>query len=274
MQFDWFTFVAQIVNFLILLLLLRRFLYAPVLQAMTAREEKIATRVQEADAHAQEAQREAELFHQKRKDLDAQRTALLSDVVAEADERRKQLVDDLRQEVESLRQSWFEAMDREKATYLQALRLRINDQVMATSRRVLKGLANATLEEQIVNVFIQRLRNLEESEKSALRQLLQNSKTEVLVRSAFSMNESQQANVERVIREMFDGEYGTLFEQTADLLCGVELQVYGHRISWSIQDYMESFEELVQSQTKENAAHGSLSDSRRRSVISAYNTIG
>ncbi len=42
MQIDWFTLFAQIVNFLIVVVLLRRFLYKPILQAMAEREAKIA----------------------------------------------------------------------------------------------------------------------------------------------------------------------------------------------------------------------------------------
>ena len=48
MLIDWFTVIAQIINFLVLLLLLRRFLYKPILNAMEERERKVAERLESA----------------------------------------------------------------------------------------------------------------------------------------------------------------------------------------------------------------------------------
>ena len=42
MTFDLFTLVAQIVNFVVLLVLLRVFLYGPVRRVMQRREQRIA----------------------------------------------------------------------------------------------------------------------------------------------------------------------------------------------------------------------------------------
>jgi F-type H+-transporting ATPase subunit b len=42
MLIDWFTVAAQIVNFLILVWLLKHFLYKPILDAIDAREKRIA----------------------------------------------------------------------------------------------------------------------------------------------------------------------------------------------------------------------------------------
>jgi len=50
MLIDWFTVVAQVVNFLILVWLLKRFLYRPILNAIDAREKRIATKLADAAA--------------------------------------------------------------------------------------------------------------------------------------------------------------------------------------------------------------------------------
>ena len=49
MQIDWFTVVAQIVNFLTLVGLLKKFLYGPIIRAMDDRERRIASRLEEAN---------------------------------------------------------------------------------------------------------------------------------------------------------------------------------------------------------------------------------
>ena len=58
MLIDWFTVGAQVLNFLILVWLLKRFLYKPILDAIDAREERIAAELADADAKKAEAQKE------------------------------------------------------------------------------------------------------------------------------------------------------------------------------------------------------------------------
>ena len=50
MLIDWFTVGAQALNFLVLVWLLKRFLYKPILNAVDAREKRIAAELADADA--------------------------------------------------------------------------------------------------------------------------------------------------------------------------------------------------------------------------------
>ena len=55
MLIDWFTVGAQVLNFLVLVWLMKRFLYKPILDAIDAREKGIATELADADAKKAEA---------------------------------------------------------------------------------------------------------------------------------------------------------------------------------------------------------------------------
>ena len=84
MLIDWFTVGAQALNFLILVWLMKRFLYKPILHAIDAREERIAKELADADAKKTEAQKERDEFAQKNHQFDQQRAALLSKATDEA----------------------------------------------------------------------------------------------------------------------------------------------------------------------------------------------
>ena len=60
MQIDWLTVAAQIVNFLVLIWLLQRFLYRPITNAMARREARIEERLSDARTRRKEAEEEAE----------------------------------------------------------------------------------------------------------------------------------------------------------------------------------------------------------------------
>ena len=62
MQIDWFTLVAQIVNFLILIWLLKKFLFRPVQNVMKKRENEITSRLEEARNRLNEAEKKVEEY--------------------------------------------------------------------------------------------------------------------------------------------------------------------------------------------------------------------
>ena len=72
---DWFTVAAQAINFLILVWLLKRFLYLPILNAIDAREKRIADEITDANARKAEAQKERDEFQRRNEEFDLQRVA-------------------------------------------------------------------------------------------------------------------------------------------------------------------------------------------------------
>src|ERR1700688_2445173 len=102
MLIDWFTVGAQALNFIILVWLLKRFLYKPILDAIDAREKRIATELADADAKKSEAQKERDEFQHKNEAFDQQRAALLSKATEEAKAERQRLLDEARQAAEAL----------------------------------------------------------------------------------------------------------------------------------------------------------------------------
>ena len=96
MLIDWFTVGAQALNFLILVWLIKRYLYKPILDAIDAREKLIAARLADAEAKKTEAKKESDEFQHKNEEFDAQRAALLNKATGEANAERKRLLEEAR----------------------------------------------------------------------------------------------------------------------------------------------------------------------------------
>src|SRR5665811_350511 len=93
MLIDWFTVGAQVLNFLILVWLLKRFLYKPILAAIDAREKLIAAELADAAAKKADAQKDRDEFQHKNEEFDKQRAALLSKATDDARTERQKLLD-------------------------------------------------------------------------------------------------------------------------------------------------------------------------------------
>ncbi|MGB4220397.1 MAG: hypothetical protein WBJ50_03870, partial [Smithellaceae bacterium] len=161
MHIDWFVFIAQIFNFLLLMYLLKRFLYGRILKAMDDREAKIAARFAEAEQLQAKATEEARLYERRNQELLEQKEQMLNEAVAAADARRRELMEKVRTEVEQVKIRWQEMIAREQDAFLHDLRNRAARQLFATVRKALADLADADLEERIIDEFIRRIRDLD-----------------------------------------------------------------------------------------------------------------
>ena len=251
MLIDWFTVVAQVVNFLILVWLLKRFLYRPILDAIDAREKRIAKELADADAKKAEAQKERDEFQHKNEAFDQQRAALLSKATDEAKAERQRLLDDARKAADALAAKRQEALRSEQQNLSEALSRRARDEVFAIARKTLADLATTSLEERMGVVFTRRLREMDGKAKAGLGEALKSASAPGLVRSAFDLPADQRAVIQNAINETFSADILLRFETAPDLVSGIELATDGQKVGWSIADYLASLEKGVDELLKE-----------------------
>jgi F-type H+-transporting ATPase subunit b len=242
---DWFTVSAQVVNFLILVWLLKRFLYRPILNAIDAREKRIAAELADADAKKAEAIKERNEFQHKNEEFDRQRAALFSQATDEAKAERQRLLDEARQAADAMSAKRQETLRIEAHNLNHAISRRTQQEVFAVARKTLTDLATTSLEERLGDVFTRRLREMDDRAKAGLAAALKTAPNPALVRSAFDLPAEQQAVIQRALNETFSAEIHVRFETAPDLISGIELTTNGEKLAWSIADYLASLEKGV-----------------------------
>jgi F-type H+-transporting ATPase subunit b len=245
MLIDWFTVGAQIVNFLILVWLLKRFLYKPILNAIDAREKRIAAELADADKKKAEAKKERTDFEDKNRAFDQQRSALLSKATDEAKSERERLIDQAKKDAESLRTNQADALRGDQVRLGSEITLLAESEVFAIARKALADLATVSLEERIGEVFTRRLRELDPNAKELLGDALKNSSQPALVRSAFDLPPDQKAAIQNALNETFSTVVRINFEDSRDAICGIELTANGQKVAWSISSYLNELSKKV-----------------------------
>ncbi len=251
MLIDWFTVLAQVVNFLILVWLLKRFLYRPILNAIDAREKRIAAELADADAKKVEAKKERDEFQHKNEEFDQQRAALLSKATDEAKAERQRLLDEARKAADALSAKRQETLRNEARNLNQAISRRARQEIFAIARKALTDLATTSLEERLGEVFTRRLREMDGKAKESLGESLKAASAPALVRSAFDLPAEQRAAIQNALNETFSAEIRVRFETAPDLVSGIELTTNGKKVAWSIADYLASLERGVDELLKE-----------------------
>jgi F-type H+-transporting ATPase subunit b len=250
----WFTIAAQIVNFLVLVWLLKRFLYKPILDAIDQREKNIAAQLATAVATRTEAQKEHDNYEQKNKTFDQQRATMLTKATDDAKAERQKLIDQAHKDADALRAKAISALKVEQQQLNHEIRGWTQNQVFAIARKTLADLAAPSFEEALSDAFVVRLRGLNGPSKDQMATALQKPPGPAIVRSADELPSGQKAKIEAAIQQIFANSIPIQFEISPDLIGGVELTANGQKVSWNIARYLTSLEvktsELFKTNTK------------------------
>jgi F-type H+-transporting ATPase subunit b len=264
MLVDWFTVGAQALNFLILVWLLKRLLYKPILHAIDAREQRIAAELADADGKRAEATRERDEYRQKNELFDQQRATLLGQAIDAANAERLRLLDEARQAADALRSKRQDAVMREQQSLHDEIIRRTREEVFAIARRTLTDLAGVGLEERMSEVFTQRMRELSGETRDGLARALATASASARIRSSFDLPEVQRAAIQKALNETFSADIPVQFETAPEIISGIELTTNGRKVAWSIADYLASLEKSVGDLLKEQSRTAAGDDLHRK----------
>ena len=254
MLIDWFTVGAQIVNFAVLVWLMKRFLYGPILNAIEKRRQEIASVMAEARADQERARQESDEFRRRNEDFEDRRARLLEEARTEAGEERTRLMDEARRDVEQLRQVQREALREAHERLEGEIARRIREEVFAIARKALADLAGSTLEDRAGEVLCRRLRELDAGTRDRLAAAVADSASALVVRSAFEVSAATRQSLTQCLHEWLPGEIS--FHTEPDLIGGFEILFGEQKLAWNIESHLEGLREHVVSLIPENTGTG------------------
>lgn len=246
MGFDWFIFFAQAVNFLILVVLLKRVLFDRIVAAMDERERGIQERIAAAeDAHIEADKRRAQ-YQAKIREVNEQEESLLLKAKQKASELQRERLKQAEAETQEKRRLWHEALQHEKHAFTAKLRKLALEHVHVMARRVLGELADSSLEELMARALKARLSTLSDDQIRRLRADEDNpADVGVVIRSGFPLNGKLREELAHVLKERAVIEVGPTFEQSDTIDAGFEIEGGGYRFAWSLSEYLEQLEQEV-----------------------------
>lgn len=243
MQIDWFTIAAQIVNFLILVGLLAKFFYKPVLKAMDEREKRVTSRLEKAKKQEEEAKQARKDYEEKSKQLDDDKEKILKKAHEEAEDERKKQFKDIKEDVEAKRKEWLKALQNDQLQMQQSIRENAQKALFSCMERTLSELADTTLDERVAERFIAYIKNMPGEKRNEIISSLNGGK--LTIASAYALNKDMQSRLEEILGSLTPESATIDFVIKPELISGIELTVDGARLGWSIEEHLRSmYEEL------------------------------
>lgn len=256
MQIDWITVAAQIVNFLVLVWLLHRFLYGPVVKAMESREKRIASRLSEAEEGKREAEREAAEYRARQAELEREKGSILALAEQEAEATRRSLEEAARQQAEQLRKDLADEIDDEKEAFIRDMRRRSAEHVLELARRVMSELSDAKLDEQMAAAFARQIQNIDTDLRSQLVKACRDDGGKVVVRSRLALDADAQRRITRTIHQALYEKAEVRYESSEEITSGLELRAGSQRLAWTLAGFLDELEQKLHRDLAETGSRG------------------
>lgn len=245
MLIDSFTIIAQIINFLILIYLLKRFLFNRIIQIMDEREKQITDRMQDAKTAKEAAQKELDEQQRIREELQEKWNEMLAQAKKDAQKKREELVKDARSKIDEEQKNWREAILKQRTAFLRDLRHLSCEQVCQMSRKVLADLADEKLENQLIENFLIQLGKLSKEEKNDFIRFINKDERKIWVDSSFKLTGEKESGIRKILEEIIGDKVEINFKVSPKLICGIETRTEGKKISWNIENYLDGLEEQL-----------------------------
>lgn len=242
MLIDWFTVTAQLINFLVLILLLKRFLYKPLFAAISRREQKIAERFRLAEESEQEADNRAMALAEAKQTLDREKETMREKARQEANKWREEALEKARQEVQEKREEWLVRLESEKKAFSQAVRTRVADLVLTITRKVLYDMATSNLEQQLLDAFLQK------TDKETTKVKPTCKETEhctIAIHTGMELEHTAADKLRHGVQALFPNATGVQFKIKPELGFGLELLIGDRKVEWNLARYLNDMEKNI-----------------------------
>jgi F-type H+-transporting ATPase subunit b len=245
-ELNWSTFVLEVINFLILVWLLKHFLYQPVLNVIAQRRQKIEAELSQAAKGQEEAkalkqqyeQRLAEWEEEKRGALDG----LEQQIEQERSKRSQQLDDELQQQ-RLKHQARDEQQQNQWRSQAESEALQLG---AAFATRLLQKLSGTELDLRLQQLFIEQLAALPESAVKELHEGWQGKDARIEITSATALDKTRQQEIRQSLEQKLgQSEAEWSFEQDEKLIAGLRISIGGWMLQANLQDELRFFTEAA-----------------------------
>lgn len=242
MSIDWITVAAQLANFLVLVWLLKRFLYRPILDGIDAREAEITGRMQVA-IRAKEEARDAEAdYHAQLARLQSEQESASDAVRHEAEEDKNALLAAAHDQIERERAAWQAHRDEEARDFTTKLHRAGGHALLELTRKALIDLADDTLEARIAAHLVGQIATMDGDLQRAA-----GNPDKAVVTSHAALPNSVQDDITAEVRRRFRG-LEVHFEVDDEQAPGLSLHLGGAHLAWTVDSYVDGLDALVAEQ--------------------------
>jgi F-type H+-transporting ATPase subunit b len=252
MELNWSTFILEIINFLILIWILKRFLYKPILNIVEQRRIAVEKVLHDAEVAKSEAQTLNQRYEERQANWEHERQLASEKLTQEIEEERARQMDALKSNLEKEQDAARAAESYRQAAVERAVEKTAMKQAARFASRLLEQFSGPELEAHFLDSIVNEISQLPEESTAKLRDSKTKMPEHILIESAYPINESQKNKLEKSLSILLGDNIPTDYEQHEDIICGLRISIGAWILNANIRDELSGFVELTNGLTMES----------------------
>ncbi len=241
MELNWTTFVLEIINFLVLVWILKRFLYRPVLAAIRQRQEKIEQKLDEASKLKVEGTDLQQQYEGRLQDWDREKQQARDSLQQEIQAERIKKIEQLKNDLTSEREKVAVIDQRHRVEAEEQYQQIAHAQGARFAASLLSAAAGPELELRLFDLMLQTFDQLDEEQLTTLRDNCKSSENKVSVISAFPLSHAQKKQLQEKLSELNNQAVALDYTQDLAIIAGLRLIIGAWVLHLNIQDDLKDF---------------------------------
>lgn len=245
MELSWSTFLLEIINFLVLVWILKRFFYQPVLDVIARRRAGIEKTLTDAESVRAEAEKLQEQYEGRLADWERERQKAREDLAREIDAERGTRMEEMEKGLEKEREKAAATEARRQADAVRKIEEAAFVQAARFAGRLLEQASGPDLEARLLDVVTAELARLSDERVAEIRNAFEQTPEAVTVTSAYPVPEDRRSELKSSLERLVEPGTPVKFEQDGDLLAGVSITIGSSVLGANVRDELEGFAELA-----------------------------
>ena len=240
MGFDPVTFVAQIVNLFVLVWLLKRFLYRPILEVIEKRQQEIRNKVQAAEDVRLQSEKERKKWEKEKSDYETEHQKELSQISQELEEKRKEGLAEIKSSLQRQRLKMQNDLLAEMAALHTDIGHFIATDFVHLAGIALKELSNCCPLDQALNLFLKKIVTLDKYDIKKINIIIQKQNL-IFINSSETLSKKQTDNITKILKKSFHlpKKCKIKFNVVPELILGLEMRTGDISLDWNLKAYLD-----------------------------------
>ena len=243
MGLSWSTFLIEIVNFVVLVWLLTRFLYQPVHGAIAKRRATIAAQLSEASELKARSDALEKQYNERLAAWEREKAQLKAQFEAKLGELRSAREAALASELDRQRQQEAVAARARDADRERDLERAADKKAATFSSLLLSRIASPEVETRIVDIALADLNALDDASRAALAQARTSESGAVVVTTRYPLDDARRASVSQGLSHVLGADANIRFEQSDALVAGIRIDLGTASLGADLADELQWFAE-------------------------------
>lgn len=241
MELNWSTVILEIINFLVLVWLLKHFLYEPVKTVVATRRASIEAQLNEAKSTQEDAEALRHQYENRVADWEREREEARQALQKEIEVERSRLLDALQAELAAEREKSTVLAERHFAELKREYETRALHQGGRFVSRLLEGVASPELEAKLLELLLEELRVLPPAQREALQPQGEGKKVAVEVLSAYTLDNGQRQKLQQRLEKLVSAKLNFKWREDRKLIAGLRVNVGHWVIHANLHDELKTF---------------------------------